>query len=67
MEIHETGYAWRFIRTLPRYLYTIIHAIVLLGASMTLVGMLPPLCDNGSMLVDGGYRRVSIMFLVVLC
>jgi lysophospholipid hydrolase len=50
MEIHETGYAWRFIR-----------------ASMTLVGMLPPLCDNGSMLVDGGYRRVSIMFLVVLC
>ncbi|KAG8219415.1 hypothetical protein J3R82DRAFT_337 [Butyriboletus roseoflavus] len=28
MEIHETGYAWRFIR-----------------ASMTLVGLLPPLCD----------------------
>jgi hypothetical protein len=22
---------------------------------MTLVGMLPPLCDNGGMLVDGGY------------
>lgn len=38
MEIHETGYAWRFIR-----------------ASMTLVGLLPPLCDNGSLLVDGGY------------
>ncbi|KAI0360965.1 patatin-domain-containing protein [Trametes cingulata] len=38
MEIHETGYAWRFIR-----------------ASMTLVGLLPPLCDNGNMLVDGGY------------
>ncbi|KAF5392468.1 hypothetical protein D9757_002292 [Collybiopsis confluens] len=38
MEIHETGYAWRFIR-----------------ASMTLVGLIPPLCDNGSMLVDGGY------------
>ncbi|KAF9074991.1 hydrolase [Rhodocollybia butyracea] len=38
MEIHETGYAWRFIR-----------------GSMTLVGLLPPLCDNGSMLVDGGY------------
>jgi len=48
MEIHETGYAWRFIR-----------------ASMTLVGMLPPLCDNGSMLVDGGYLDnlpVSTMF-----
>ncbi|EJD52213.1 patatin-domain-containing protein [Auricularia subglabra TFB-10046 SS5] len=38
MEIHETGYAWRFIR-----------------ASMTLVGLLPPLSDNGDMLVDGGY------------
>ncbi|TFK77544.1 patatin-domain-containing protein [Pluteus cervinus] len=38
MEIHETGYAWRFIR-----------------ASMTLVGLLPPLCDNGNVLVDGGY------------
>lgn len=25
------------------------------GASMTLVGLLPPLCDNGNMLVDGGY------------
>lgn len=38
MEIHETGFAWRFIR-----------------GSMTLVGLLPPLCDNGNMLVDGGY------------
>ncbi|EJD03753.1 patatin-domain-containing protein [Fomitiporia mediterranea MF3/22] len=38
MEIHESGYAWRYIR-----------------ASMTLVGLLPPLCDNGNMLVDGGY------------
>ncbi|TEB38634.1 hydrolase [Coprinellus micaceus] len=38
MEIHETGYAWRYIR-----------------ASMTLVGLLPPLSDNGNLLVDGGY------------
>ncbi|KIY46312.1 patatin-domain-containing protein [Fistulina hepatica ATCC 64428] len=39
MEIHQTGYAWRFIR-----------------ASMSLVGLVPPLCDNdGNMLVDGGY------------
>ncbi|KAL0951734.1 hypothetical protein HGRIS_008408 [Hohenbuehelia grisea] len=38
MDIHDSGYAWRFIR-----------------ASMTLVGLLPPLCDNGHMLVDGGY------------
>ncbi|KIM70080.1 hypothetical protein SCLCIDRAFT_1160614 [Scleroderma citrinum Foug A] len=46
MEIHETGYAWRFIR-----------------ASMTLVGLLPPLCDNGNILVDGGYHiQVSTMF-----
>jgi lysophospholipid hydrolase len=40
MEIHETGYAWRYIR-----------------ASMTLVGLLPPLCDGGNMLVDGGYSE----------
>ncbi|CAE6529815.1 unnamed protein product [Rhizoctonia solani] len=38
MDVHDTGYAWRYIR-----------------ASMTLVGLLPPLCDNGDMLVDGGY------------
>lgn len=25
---------------------------------MTLVGLLPPLCDNGSMLVDGGYGKL---------
>ncbi|EAU92608.1 hydrolase [Coprinopsis cinerea okayama7 len=48
MEIHQTGYAWRFIR-----------------ASMTLVGLLPPVCDNGNLLVDGGYLDnlpVSAMF-----
>jgi len=43
--------------------HVFLYVIVLLGASMTLVGLLPPLCDNGSMLVDGGYRRFSIMFL----
>ncbi|KAH8119991.1 patatin-domain-containing protein [Phellopilus nigrolimitatus] len=30
-------------------------------ASMTLVGLLPPLCDNGSMLVDGGYTHSVIL------
>ena len=30
---------------------------VLTDQSMTLVGLLPPSCDNGSMLVDGGYSR----------
>lgn len=29
------------------------------GASMTLVGLLPPLCYEGSMLVDGGYSECS--------
>ena len=29
-------------------------------ASMTLVGMLPPLSDNGRVLVDGGYGMSSI-------
>lgn len=38
MEIHESGYAWRYIR-----------------ASMSLAGLLPPLTDKGSMLLDGGY------------
>ncbi|KAF9971874.1 phosphatidylcholine and lysophosphatidylcholine phospholipase [Actinomortierella ambigua] len=38
MEIHQMGYAWRYIR-----------------ASMSLSGFLPPLCDEGHMLVDGGY------------
>lgn len=30
------------------------------GASMTLVGLLPPLCDNGQLLVDGGYSEYHI-------
>lgn len=39
MEIHTSGFAWRYIR-----------------ASMSLAGLLPPLCDEQfSMLVDGGY------------
>ncbi|TGZ84609.1 lysophospholipase nte1 [Ascodesmis nigricans] len=38
MEIHNSGYAWRYIR-----------------ASMSLAGLLPPLCDEGEMLLDGGY------------
>jgi len=58
MDVHDTGYAWRYIR-----------------ASMTLVGLVPPLCDNGAMLVDGGYidnlpvatmfsRGASVVFAV---
>lgn len=27
---------------------------------MTLVGLLPPLCDNGNMLVDGGYSEFLV-------
>ncbi|GMM30107.1 lysophospholipase [Martiniozyma asiatica (nom. inval.)] len=38
MEIHTSGYAWRYIR-----------------ASMTLASLLPPITDNGHMLMDGGY------------
>ncbi|CDW96027.1 hypothetical protein [Sporisorium scitamineum] len=38
MEVHTTGYAWRYIR-----------------GSMTLAGLIPPLVDEGNMLVDGGY------------
>lgn len=38
MEIHTSGYAWRYIR-----------------ASMSLASLLPPITDNGNMLLDGGY------------
>jgi len=27
---------------------------------MTLVGLLPPLCDNGHLLVDGGYSASRV-------
>jgi predicted acylesterase/phospholipase RssA len=40
--------------------YAFVHHPVLTsvtGASMTLVGLLPPLCYKGSMLVDGGYSK----------
>lgn len=58
MDIHSSGYAWRFIR-----------------ASMSLAGLLPPITDHGSMLLDGGYvdnlpvgemknRGASIIFAV---
>jgi hypothetical protein len=33
-----------------------------LGASMSLVGLLPPLCNNGGMLVDGGYGLSLSLF-----
>ncbi|KAF9436853.1 phosphatidylcholine and lysophosphatidylcholine phospholipase [Entomortierella beljakovae] len=47
MEIHQAGYAWRYIR-----------------ASMSLSGFLPPLCDNGNMLVDGGYMdNLPVQFM----
>jgi len=33
---------------------------LLSGASMSLVGMVPPLSDNGRVLVDGGYGKFII-------
>jgi len=33
---------------------------------MTLVGLLPPLCDNGSLLVDGGYSRYFASVLHII-
>jgi hypothetical protein len=30
------------------------------GASMSLVGLVPPLSDNGRVLVDGGYGKFTI-------
>lgn len=58
MEIHETGYAWRYIRG-PKLQPSCERMLTALaGASMTLVGLLPPICDNGTMLVDGGYCKL---------
>ncbi|ELU38806.1 hydrolase [Rhizoctonia solani AG-1 IA] len=36
----------------------VIADLLFAGASMTLVGLLPPLCDNGTLLVDGGYGKL---------
>ncbi len=33
---------------------------------MSLVGLLPPLCDNGNLLVDGGYRKYNDFFNMIL-
>ena len=59
METHESGYAWRYIRECPDVSVGLhrLNGAWRLGASMTLVGLVPPLCDNGSMLVDGGYSE----------
>ena len=40
-----------------------VSDLVASGASMTLIGLLPPLCENGNMLVDGGYSTCNT-FLV---
>lgn len=60
MEIHETGFAWRFIRKWPWAILQALNLKMMVGGSMTLVGLLPPLCDNGNMLVDGGYSRRTV-------
>ena len=57
MEIHETGYAWRFIRACWTYLLDNFENLFWTGASMSLVGLLPPICENGNLLVDGGYSE----------
>ena len=54
-EIHNSGYAWRYIRKLNIVSPLDIAHLQSAGASMTLVGLLPPLSDNGNVLVDGGY------------
>jgi hypothetical protein len=64
MEIHESGYAWRYIRTYFRAPSTLSNVDGQVGASMTLVGLLPPLCDNGEMLVDGGYSKYWILQMI---
>jgi lysophospholipid hydrolase len=65
MEIHESGYAWRFIREVVE-LASLLPTHSNIGASITLVGLLPPLCDNGSMLVDGGYSACHHLILYLI-
>lgn len=64
MEIHQTGYAWRFIRQCLLGAFDEFPDSIT-GASMTLVGLLPPLCENGGMLVDGGYREIQPYLYVI--
>ena len=56
---------WKFMRpatlggsfvSVPFISYILLFRLFL-GASMSLVGLVPPLSDNGNMLVDGGYRE----------
>jgi hypothetical protein len=48
-----------FVSSYVKFVYSVsIRAFP--GASMTLVGLLPPLCDNGHLLVDGGYSRCHL-------
>ena len=61
MEVHETGYAWRYIRKFEPAIAEALSDLPDIGASMTLVGLFPPVCDNGHLLVDGGYRVYSIL------
>ncbi len=49
-----------FVRCLPIYCSPTL--IFPSGASMTLVGLLPPLCDNGHMHVDGGYSEHLVSY-----
>jgi hypothetical protein len=48
-----------FVSSLHRHHPKDVLISCIAGASMTLVGLLPPLCDNGDMLVDGGYGESS--------
>lgn len=61
MEIHETGYAWRYIRTSSFGYLADSMTTDTSGASMTMVGLLPPLCENGHLLVDGGYSKFQVV------
>jgi lysophospholipid hydrolase len=55
-EIHDSGPTARACKVIM-LTQTVGYAWRYVRASMTLVGMLPPLSDNGKVLVDGGYGK----------
>jgi predicted acylesterase/phospholipase RssA len=54
--------AGRISSELIDYMTEVGYAWRYIRASMSLAGLLPPLCDEGDMLVDGGYVHTSFIW-----
>ena len=62
-------FGWNFIATLQgisksrQEFHTSGYAWRYIRASMSLAGLLPPLCDEGNMLLDGGMSPLCLLCL----